>query len=134
MVLWVLDEQGVWIPIELKGQIQRIGVNGATVEVSADVVAPIAALYPWRDRHGTMHSILFPAGGQPPVKISVNGYPLFDLMVLEDQTAITFTCAGQRCRAYFSTEARPQVVSYQPGEAEAASLQTVVCMRCKGKI
>jgi hypothetical protein len=134
MVLWVLDEQGVWVPVELKGATQQVGIAGITVEVSSDIVTPVALLYPWRDRHGTTRYVLFPARAQHPAKISVNGYPLLDLMVLGDQAAITFTTAGQRCRTYFSTEARPQTVSYQPAQPGATSPQPVVCMRCKGKI
>lgn len=134
MVLWVLDAQSAWVPIELRGDMQQIGIDGTQINTSSHTSRPVAVLYPWRDRHGTMRYVLFPTGIEHDTSITVNGYPLFDLTVLEDQAAITFTTAGQRCRAYFSTEARPQVVSYQPAQTGARSPQPVVCMRCKGKI
>lgn len=129
MVIWILDQFGMWRPIELQGAPMKLGVQDGRPMVTSDGrVASLGLLYPWRDRFTAIRYVLFPLEQE---MLRVNGRQLFGHRLLRDRDEIALRCPTGSGTVFFTEESLPRVVAFNssPGGGPPT-----FCFRCKTKV
>lgn len=125
MVVWVLNEESEWTPIELSGEIQIGRSNDGLLAFSQKVDHPAALLSPWRDATGKERYVLIGEAGKGEIR--VNGVRILGMRVLDHRDEVQI--AGPPVRFYFSSDLPARKTRYKGSDARPFH-----CARCKGEI